>query len=347
MKKILAVILSLAMILGMNVCAFAAAPLPTNTEADWASYFTEVYKSDALDAEGKANALAVSATMTEDVNMLLRALNTAMANAEAAGVDTTEANIALKAVLAENGLDLEAGLNKDIDGDGYLGDPANGVVYVPTDAADVEAWTLYYTILLTDASSNPGAVLEVVPAIAGTVVDGKIDMDTFTTAFPEAAKTVGGDVVNQIVWGVESLLNMDLNSDTFIGKPTDVPPAIDGGEGDGEGTTEGDSSTGGGFDIGGLFNTVLGVVGGLFDSLLGGLLGGGDSGSGDEGDEGEDDGDMWGDDGDMWGDDGSGEAGDDFNDSSLGDTSVIAVAAVALAAGAALVLTRKKSEDAE
>ena len=34
-----------------------------------------------------------------------------------------------------------------------------------------------------------------------------------------------------------------------------------------------------------------------------------------------------------------------FNDNSLGDTSVIAVAAVAVVAGAALVLTRKKSKD--
>ena len=340
MKKILAVILSLAMILGMNVCAFAAAPLPTNTEADWASYFTEVYTSDTLDAEAKANALALSTTMSTDVNMLLRALNTAIYNAEAQGVDTTDANIALAAILAEYDLDLESGINRDLDGDGYLGDPAKGNVYVPTDSTDVEAWTLYYTILLGEASSNPGSVLEVVPAIAGTVIDGKIDMDTFTTAFPEAAKVVGGDVVNQIVWGVESLLNMDLNSDSFVGKPTDVPPVVDDGEGDGEG----DSSTGGGLDLGGLFDTVLGVVGGLFDSLLGGLLGGGDEG-GDEGsDEGEDDEDMWGDEGDAWGDDSS---SDDFNDSSLGDTSVIAVAAVALAAGAALVLTRKKSEDAE
>ena len=346
MKKILAVILSLAMILGMNVCAFAAAPLPTNTEADWAEYFTEVYKSDVLDTEGKANALAVSATMTEDVNMLLRALKVAIANAEAAGVDTTEVNIALKAILAENGLDLEAGLNKDVDGDGYLGDPAKGVLYVPTDATDVEAWTLYYTILLSDASSNPGAVIEVVPAIANTVIDGKVDMDTFTTAFGAAAKAVGGDVVNQIVWGVESLLNMDLNSDSFVGKPTDVPPAIDDGEGEGEGEGEGDSSADSGFDIVGLFDTVLGVVGGLFDSLLGGLLGG-DSGSDEGEDEGDEDEDMWGDDGDAWGDEGSEDLGDDFNDSSLGDTSVIAVAAVALAAGAALVLTRKKSEDAE
>lgn len=341
MKKILAVILSLAMILGMNVCAFAAAPLPTNTEADWAEYFTEVYTSDVLDAEGKANALAVSTTMTTDVDMLLRALKTAINNAEAAGVDTTDANIALAAILAEHELDLEAGLNKDVDGDGYLGDPANGNVYVPTDSKDVEAWTLYYTILLSDASTNPGLALETVPAIAGTVIDGKVDMDTFTTAFPEAAKAVGGDVVNQMVWGVESLLNMDLNSDSFIGKPTDVPPAIDDGEGEGEG-----DSAGGGFDISGLFDTVLGVVGGLFDSLLGGLLGGGDSGSGDEGEEEEEE-DMWGDDGDAWGDEGSDDLGDDFNDSSLGDTSVIAVAAVALAAGAALVLTRKKSEDAE
>lgn len=330
MKKILAVVLSLAMILSMTVSSFAAAPLPTNTEADWAEYFTEVYTSDVLDAEGKANALAISVTMTEDVNMLLRALKTAMRNADAAGVDTTETNIALSAILAEYGLNLEQALGEDIDGDGYLGDPAEGIVYVPTDSTDVEAWTLYYTIILGEASTNPAAVIEVVPAIAGNVINGEIDMDTFTSAFPAAASAVGGDVVNQIVWGVEELLSMDLNSDGYIGKPDG---SIEDGQLPEEDESEGDSG------IGGFLDTILGILGSIGDMLFGG--GSDDPGTTDPSTPSDDE-DLWGDDGDdMWDDDSSSTIPD------TGDTTVFAVAAVALVAGAALVMTRKKSEDAE
>lgn len=228
----------------------------------------------------------------------------------------------------------------------------------PADAHDEAAWTAYYTALLDKAMTQPGELFGVIEEISATKDEGAVASDVFNTAFMAAIGATGGDTVNQILWGVETLTGSDINGDTFVGKPTAVPPAVDDGTEDDGSTDDGstddgatdDGSTGsdsllGGFDISGLFDTVLGVVGGLFDSLLGGLLGG-DSGTGDEGEE-DEEGDMWGDDGDAWGDEGSSDAGDDFNDSSLGDTSVIAVAAVALAAGAALVLTRKKSEDAE
>ena len=68
-------------------------------------------------------------------------------------------------------------------------------------------------------------------------------------------------------------------------------------------------------------------------------MGGGDSTGGDT--NGGDSNTSGGDDEDLWGSEGD----DPFNDNSLGDTSVIAVAAVAVVAGAALVLTRKKSKD--
>lgn len=330
MKKILAVVLSLAMILSMTVSSFAAAPLSTNTEADWAEYFTEVYTSDVLDAEGQANALVVSVTMTEDVDMLLRALKTAIGNAEDAGVDTTETNLILADILAEYDLNLEQGLGEDIDGDGYLGDPAKGIVYVPTDATDVEAWTTYYTILLGEAATNPTAVATVVSEIAGNVINSDIDMDTFTSAFPAAASAVGGDVVNQIVWGVEDLLSTDLNSDGYVGKP-------DGSIDDGQLPEEDESEGGSGGFLSGLLDTVLGILG-----TIGDLLFGGDSDSDTPTTDPSDDDDLWDDEDDMWGDDSDTSAIPD-----TGDTTVFAVAAVALVAGAALVMTRKKNEDAE
>lgn len=334
MKKIIAIVLSLAMVLAMTVSSFAAMPLPTNTEEQWTEYYTEVYTSDSLEPEMKAQYLAVSLTMidTSDnskLNMLVRALNKANDNAEAAGVDTVATNDALSAITEEYGFgDLESILNRDYDKDGYLGDPENGKVYVPTNPEDVEAWTLYYIIVLADATENPLDLVTVIGSIAGDVIDGKITMDTFTTAFPAAAEAIGGGTVNQILWGVESLLSQDLDGDYEIGKPDgvlEVTPE----EGDGE-LEEDETPT----DDTGFLNTILGILGSIGDMIFG---------SGD--------GDTSGDDpsGDAWGDDTNGDtnADDDNLVSDTGDTTVLSVAAVALVAGAALVLTRKKSEDAE
>lgn len=269
MKKILAVVLSLAMILSMNVVGFATGEA---TEGD----------------------VIVDGGMVEG--------------------DVVEGGDAIEGDVVEGGdaTEGEADGNK------------------PTDAADVEGWTAYYVVLLGNATTDPLAVTEVVAEIASNVTNGEIDMDTFMSAFPEAAKAVGGDVVNQIVWGVEELLSMDLNSDGSIGKP-DVN--IDDGQ-----LPDDDSDSGLSLDLdlSGFLNTILGLLGSIGD-----LLFGGDSGSDTPTDEPTDDDNLWGDDGDSWGDDGSSTIPD------TGDTTVFAVAAVALAAGAALVMTRKKSEDAE
>lgn len=261
MKKILAVILSLAMILSMTVCGFAA---------------------------------------------------------EVGEEDTT----------IENGEVVEGG--EVAEGDDVVEDETTEPDgSKPADADDVAAWTAYYTVLLTDVTTNPAAVATVVPEIAATVSEGEISLNAFKTAFPEAAKLVGGDLVNQVVWGVETLLSMDLNSDSYIGQP-------DGSlEEDGQLPDDGTEDGGllGGFDITDLLNTVLGFLGSIGD-----LLFGGDSGSDTPSDDSSED-DPWGDD-DNFGDNGS-------TIPDTGDTTVFAVAAVALAAGAALVMTRKKSEDAE
>ena len=86
----------------------------------------------------------------------------------------------------------------------------------------------------------------------------------------------------------------------------------------------------------GFLNTILGILGSIGDMIFGGGSDTpSDTPSGDNGD-------------DAWGDgDADTDADDDDLVSDTGDTTVISVAAVALVAGAALVLTRKKSEDAE
>ena len=322
MKKILAVVLSLAMILSMSVCAFATDDLSGTVSQ---AYYEEVLSSDLMDDDAKIAAIT-TVQPNED------ALVAAIVAVREAGVDIEGAVVGLNVALAENyDMDLENALYEDIDGDGYLGDPADGVVYIPEDPTDVEAWTTYYTILLGEAATNPTAVITVVPEIAGNVTSGQIDMDTFTSAFPEAAKAVGGDVVNQIVWGVEELLSADLNSDGYVGKP-------DGSIDDGQLPEDPNGGSTGGFDIGGLLDTVLGILGSIGDLLFGGS---GDSGTTDPSDPGDEEDSLWEEE-DSWGSEGDGSTIPD-----TGDTTVFAVAAVALAAGAALVMTRKKSEDAE
>lgn len=325
MKKILAVVLSLAMILGMSVCAFAAdEPSDSWSESLWVAYYKGILENDMLDDDAKVAAIASTEPNVD-------ALAMAIANARANGAEIEGAVVALNDVLAtEYGADLESALYEDVNGDGYLGDPANGNVYKPVDSTDVEAWTTYYTIILGEASTNPTAVITVVPEIAANVTNGEIDMDTFTSAFPAAAAAVGGDVVNQIVWGVEELLSTDLNSDGYIGKPDGDIGDVTLPEED-----EGDDSSSGSF-----LDTILGILGSIGDMIFGG----GDSGSDDPTTDPSDD-----DDADLWGDDGD-DTWDDDSTSTIpdtGDTTVIAVAAVALAAGAALVMTRKKTEDAE
>ncbi len=314
MKKILAVVLSLAMILSMSVCAFAAPVAPTDAAdaAAWTTYYTDVILDAEMTEDAKVSILTNNAVTT----VYAEAINGAIAAADAQDVDTAWVVSAINAKEDETG--------NDINGDGRL-----GTAGVPVSPTDVEAWTAYYTELFSTVTENPLAVATVVATVAGDITSGAIDMDTLASVLPAVAENVGGEVVNQIVWGVESLISTDINSDGYIGKPdgTELPPAGDEGEGD-----EGDAGSG----LTDILNTILGVIGGLIGSIFGD----------DEPDtpttptEPDDD-DLWGDDGDdAWGDDSSAIP-------DTGDTTVFAVAAVALAAGAALVMTRKKNEDAE
>lgn len=327
MKKILAVILSLAMILSMTVVGFAAEVPATDAGVDaWTAYYTEIYLDETLDADAKADALMNADLILSNPAVAIEAMEAARAVAAEAGVDVDEVTFALMDKMEEEyGINIEDMMGEDIDGDGYIG--ANKK---PVDPTDVEGWTAYYAILFGEASTNPTAMIDVVSEIGGDILSGAIDMDTFTSVLPEVAEIVGNDVVNQVVWGVEDLLSTDLNSDGYVGKP-------DGSIDDGQLPEEDESEGGIGGFLSGLLDTVLGILG-----TIGDLLFGGDSDSDTPTTDPSDDDNLWGDEDDMWGDDSDTSAIPD-----TGDTTVFAVAAVALVAGAALVMTRKKNEDAE
>ncbi len=202
--------------------------------------------------------------------------------------------------------------------------------------ADGAALGAYYAELL-----NSGEVEASV--IAGQIVadyqDGTID-ETTAQAFVDAlfANADSTDsataVIQQVIVGLDSLgiaiPNIELpetgDSDSDTPEITLPEITLPEDEGDDEG--------------GSFFDTIFGILGDLAGSLLGGDSG---SGSGDGEGSGDGDGDDLGfNDGDE-----TTTNGTDSQVTNTGDTSVVAVATVALVAGAALVLTRKKSDDAE
>lgn len=202
--------------------------------------------------------------------------------------------------------------------------------------ADGAALGAYYAELL-----NSGEVEASV--IAGQIVadyqDGTID-ETTAQAFVDAlfANADSTDsataVIQQVIVGLDSLgiaiPNIELpgTGDSDSDTPEITLPEI---------TLPEDE---GGDEGGSFFDTIFGILGDLAGSLLGGDSG---SGSGDGEGSGDGDGDDLGfNDGDE-----TTTNGTDSQVTNTGDTSVVAVATVALVAGAALVLTRKKSDDAE
>ena len=198
----------------------------------------------------------------------------------------------------------------------------------PTDPAELG---VYYAELLNAEDSDPAAVAQMVLddlIIAEgdegiyTVEDLPVVLEAFVENSNDADKLLAA--VEQITAGLESMGIVLPEIDDVLPPPS--------GEDEESTLPEDEEPT----DDTGFLNTILGILGSIGDMIFGG---GDDTPTDDPaGDNGDD---TWGDgDADTNGDD------DDLV-SDTGDTTVISVAAVALVAGAALVLTRKKSEDAE
>ena len=203
-------------------------------------------------------------------------------------------------------------------------------VVKPTDPTELG---VYYAELLNAEDSDPAVVAQMIldDLIVGEGDEGIYtvdDLPTVLTAFAENSTDVEklAAAAEQITAGLESM-------GIVLPEIPELPelPGGEGNEGDGN-LPEDEEAT----DDTDFLNTILGILGSIGDMIFG---------SGDDSTGGDD---TTGDDGDdTWGD-GDADAGDgDDLISDTGDTTDISVAAVALVAGAALVLTRKKSEDAE
>lgn len=222
----------------------------------------------------------------------------------------------------------------------------------PTDPNDSSGWVAYYSELLTHVDEDKSGVEN---AIKEDIDAGAISSDIFENVITDAKLNAQYSVSDRTALNsvVENTISYNANGGSGgsggsllpdlslpdislpdvslpdvslpdVSIPSEFPSDITlpsvGGEDSGNGS---------------FLDTILGALGGIVD----GIFGGGDSTGGDT--NGGDSNTSGGDDEDLWGSEGD----DPFNDNSLGDTSVIAVAAVAVVAGAALVLTRKKSKD--
>lgn len=197
----------------------------------------------------------------------------------------------------------------------------------PTDVpADATELGTYYAELLNAEDADTVAVaqeiiadyeaglytIETLPDVLGALMENSNDADAAVA------------VVEQVLAGLEDMgvIVPEEDDETTTGGEDETLP---------DDEDEGDGSS--------FLNTILGILGTIGDMIFGSDDStGGDDTTGDDGD-----------DEDLWGDDGDDSFDNESDDlvSNTGDTTVISVAAVALVAGAALVLTRKKSEDAE
>lgn len=201
-------------------------------------------------------------------------------------------------------------------------------VIKPTDPTELG---VYYAELLNAEDSDPAVVAQMIldDLIIAEGDEGVYtveDLPVVLAAFAENSTDVEklAAAAEQIEAGLADMGIVLPEIDDVL------PPAGEGGEG---GDLEEDEAPSDDTDF---LNTILGILGSVGDMIFGGGSDTpSDTPSGDNGD-------------DAWGD-GDADADDDDDElvSDTGDTTVISVAAVALVAGAALVLTRKKSEDAE
>lgn len=209
---------------------------------------------------------------------------------------------------------------------------AEGEDLAPVKPTDPTELGVYYAELLNAEDSDPAVVAQMIldDLIVGEGDEGIYTVDDLPTVL--AAFAENAEDVEKLAAAAEQIEAGLANMGVVLPEIPELPE-LPGGEGD-ENLPEDEEAT----DDTDFLNTILGILGSVGDMIFGS---GDDSTGGDDTTTGDGD--------DTWGDGDADADADDSDDliSDTGDTTVISVAAVALAAGAALVLTRKKSEDAE
>lgn len=219
--------------------------------------------------------------------------------------------------------------------------------------------------------NEEGATVEFATEVAEDIATGYVtDVVATLTAFMENVddQQAAYNFLKTVELAIKNTIDPDF--ELPVAPPGEEVPSEDPSEEPSEEDTlpEEEPSEDAGEDAGsGFLNTILGILGTIGDLIFGGSSGGDTDIPTDDGTTDDPFGsdDPWGDDGES--DNGEGElSGGESSDavpedeaesengekedelvSDTGDTTVLSVAAVALVAGAALILTRKKSEDAE
>lgn len=171
----------------------------------------------------------------------------------------------------------------------------------PADAADTDAWTAYYTELLSAEDADPAAIAE---ELVADVEAGVVEMDVALNALETAAFAVGSEEAFEVA---KDLLGIEAGSVLPDFLPEDPVSALEA-------------------TLANIFDSIFGMIGDIVASLFG-----------------NDTSDYCFKTTTTTTTTTTTELVEDVPE--MGDNSLIAVGAVALVAGAALVLTRKR--DAE
>lgn len=217
-------------------------------------------------------------------------------------------------------------------------------LYKPSSAVEMG---MYYAALLNEGATKDEIVTEFISDLEeGYMTPQMLEKVGETFVMNSSDMALAMEVVNEVTAYLATTTTTETTTESsgigdIIGGVVDGAGDAIGGIVDGAGDAIGGIVDGAGDALGGaadgagsFLDTILGVLGGLGDILFGG------GGEGSE-DPTEDEND------DPWNDEESTTNSGDSQVPNQGDTAVVSIATVALVAGAALVLTRKKSEDAE
>ncbi len=365
MKKIISIMLSIALIMTMGICAFAyetptdpyIIPSTFGTEStvdtsssDWISaYSGDTTWTDAwyqYIRDDCVNNVYLGNMTQDDLNSLI------VDQIEGGQVSKDTINSALDEIIEFLGTKTWGAEGKP-KGDAYRAsiaslrevvetaeEPADGGDSGDSGSDSTDTYTAEeYGQKIVDALAD-GSVSSVASMVVSDLIAGKIDPSTIPGIISYVQENSDDSAIDtDAVDGIVDFLNGLYEQIDSIGGGDDIdfdPSSLIPSGGDGDISLPDLSSLGdlfGNFDLGSIGSLISGIP--IIGPIIAGLFGLDDGSDGSSNGGGSSSGDS------TWNDTSS----DDFSNNNTGDTSFIAVGAVALVAGAALILTRKKNEE--